>query len=133
TSDMYGGSYRLFSKIHEKMGIKFHLVDMGKADAILPLINEKTKLFWVETPTNPMMNIADISALSAIAKRHKLLLCVDNTFATPFLQNPIEMGADIVVHSATKYLGGHSDVIMGALMTNDKNLRDQLYFIQKSA
>ncbi|WP_207491880.1 cystathionine gamma-synthase [Aridibaculum aurantiacum] len=131
-SDMYGGTYRLFTKVFEKFGIKFHYVDMGNAENIRPLINENTKLIWTETPTNPLMNITDIAALSAIAKEHKLLLVVDNTFATPYLQNPLDLGADIVMHSATKYLGGHSDVIHGCLIMNDDNLKDQLYFIQKS-
>ncbi|MDB5197566.1 MAG: cystathionine gamma-lyase [Flaviaesturariibacter sp.] len=131
-NDMYGGTYRLFTKIFEKFGIKFHYVNMQEADNIRPLINANTKLIWTETPTNPLMNITDIAALAAIAKEHKILLCVDNTFASPYLQNPLDLGADIVMHSATKYLGGHSDVIQGALMMNDASLREQLYFIQKS-
>jgi cystathionine beta-lyase/cystathionine gamma-synthase len=131
-NDMYGGSYRLFSKIFEKFGIKFHYVNMQKADNIRQYINENTKLIWTETPTNPLMNITDIAAVSAIAKEHKLILCVDNTFASPYLQNPLDLGADIVMHSATKYLGGHSDVIQGCLVMNDESLREQLYFIQKS-
>lgn len=133
SSDMYGGTYRLFSKVFEKFGIRFHYVDMQNAENIRPLINDKTKLIWTETPTNPLMFIADINAIAKIAKEHQLILCVDNTFASPYLQNPLDMGADIVMHSSTKYLGGHSDVIQGALMTNDKNLYDQLYFIQKSS
>ncbi|HEX8355842.1 MAG TPA: cystathionine gamma-synthase [Segetibacter sp.] len=132
SNDMYGGSYRLFSKIFEKFGIRFHYVNMQDADNIKQYINEKTKLFWVETPTNPLMNITDIAAVAAIAKQHHALLCVDNTFASPYLQNPLDLGADIVMHSATKYLGGHSDVIHGCLMLNDQKLRDELYFIQKS-
>ncbi len=131
-NDMYGGTYRLFSKVFERAGIKFHYIDMTDAENIKPYINENTKLIWVETPTNPLMNITDIKAVSTIAKAHKVLLCVDNTFATPYLQNPLDLGADIVMHSATKYLGGHSDVIHGCLMLNDEALRDQLYFIQKS-
>ena len=131
-NDMYGGTYRLFSKVFAKFGIKFHYVDMGTADNIRQYINANTKLIWTETPTNPLMNITDISALSAIAKEHKILLVVDNTFATPYLQNPLDLGADIVMHSATKYLGGHSDVIHGCLMLNDAGLREQLFFIQKS-
>jgi cystathionine beta-lyase/cystathionine gamma-synthase len=131
-ADMYGGTYRLFSKVFEKFGIKFHYVDMQNADNIIPFINPNTKLIWTETPTNPLMNITDISALSAIAKQHEVLLCVDNTFASPYLQTPLDLGADIVMHSATKYLGGHSDVIHGCLMLNDQELRDKLYFIQKS-
>lgn len=131
-SDMYGGTYRLFSKIFEKFGIKFHYVNMQDANNILPFVNANTKLIWTETPTNPLMNITDIEAMSVIAKQHKILLCVDNTFASPYLQNPLDFGADIVLHSATKYLGGHSDVIQGCLIMNDDTLRDQLYFIQKS-
>ena len=131
-NDMYGGTYRLFSKVFAKFGIKFHYVDMGTADNIRQYINTKTKLIWTETPTNPLMNITDIAALSGIAKEHKILLVVDNTFATPYLQNPLDLGADIVMHSATKYLGGHSDVIHGCLMLNDAGLREQLFFIQKS-
>jgi cystathionine beta-lyase/cystathionine gamma-synthase len=131
-NDMYGGTYRLFTKIYEKFGIKFHYVNMQDAENIRPFINEKTQLVWVETPTNPLMNITDIAAVAAISKAHNLVLCVDNTFASPYLQNPLDLGADIVMHSATKYLGGHSDVIQGCLVINDKDLRDQLYFIQKS-
>ncbi len=131
-ADMYGGTYRLFSKVFAKFGIRFHYVDMHNADNIRPFINDHTKLIWTETPTNPLMNITDIAALSAIARERNILLCVDNTFASPYLQNPLDLGADIVMHSATKYLGGHSDVIHGCLMLNDQNLRDQLYFIQKS-
>lgn len=131
-NDMYGGTYRLFSKVFEKFGIKFHYVNMQDANNIKQYINANTKLIWTETPTNPLMNIADIAAIAAIAKQHNLILCVDNTFATPYLQNPLDLGADIVMHSATKYLSGHSDVIQGCLVMNDVNLRDQLYFIQKS-
>lgn len=131
-NDMYGGTYRLFSKIYEKFGIVFHYVDMSSMSNISAKINNNTKLIWAETPTNPLMNIADIQAIAALAKEHQLLLCVDNTFASPALQNPLTLGADIVMHSATKYLGGHSDVIQGALIINDKALRDELYFIQKS-
>ena len=131
-NDMYGGTYRLFTKIYEKFGIKFHYVNMQDAENIRDYINEKTQLIWVETPTNPLMNITDIAAVASISKAHNLVLCVDNTFASPYLQNPLDLGADIVMHSATKYLGGHSDVIQGCLVVNDKNLRDQLYFIQKS-
>jgi len=131
-SDMYGGSYRLFSKVWQRYGIKFNYVDTTNTDNIQAAINEHTKLIWVETPTNPLMNITDIEAVATIAKAAGALLCVDNTFASPYLQNPLNLGADIVMHSATKYLGGHSDVIQGALMMNDENLREQLYFIQKS-
>lgn len=133
TSDLYGGSYRLFTKIFEGMGIKFHFINMQDAQNIGQYINEKTKMIWVETPTNPMMNIIDIKEVSKIAKKHKVLLAVDNTFATPFLQQPLEMGADMVMHSATKYLGGHSDVIMGGLVVNDRELAEQLCFIQKAS
>jgi len=131
-SDMYGGTYRLFTKVFEKFGIRFHYVDMHKADNIVSYINDKTKLVWTETPTNPLMNITDIEAIAAITKPRNILLCVDNTFATPYLQNPLDLGADIVMHSVTKYLGGHSDVIQGCLVMNDTKLRDELYFIQKS-
>jgi len=130
--DMYGGTYRLFTKIFQPIGIKFHFVNMGNPENIRPLINDKTKLVWTETPTNPLMSISDISAIASICKAHKLILTVDNTFATPWLQNPLDLGADIVLHSATKYLGGHSDVIQGCLMLNDDSLRERLYFIQKS-
>ena len=130
--DMYGGTYRLFTKIFQPIGIKFHFVNMGNPENIRPLINDKTKLVWTETPTNPLMSISDISAIASICKKHKLILTVDNTFATPWLQNPLDLGADIVLHSATKYLGGHSDVIQGCLMLNDDSLRERLYFIQKS-
>ncbi|HEV7330305.1 MAG TPA: cystathionine gamma-synthase [Flavisolibacter sp.] len=131
-NDMYGGTYRLFTKVFEKFGIKFHYVNMQDAQNIRQYINEKTRLVWAETPTNPLMNICDIEALAAICKEKGLLLCVDNTFASPYLQTPLNLGADIVMHSATKYLGGHSDVIQGALMMNSQELKDQLYFIQKS-
>ncbi len=131
-NDMYGGTYRLFTKVFEKFGIKFHYVNMQQAENIRPFINANTKLIWTETPTNPLMSITDIAAVAAIAKEHKVLLCVDNTFASPYLQSPLDLGADIVMHSATKYLGGHSDVIQGCLVMNDAALRDQLYFIQKS-
>jgi len=132
TNDLYGGSYRIFTKIFENYGIKFHFVGMENAGNIEQFISEKTKLIWVETPTNPMMNIIDIEAVSAVAKKYQILLAVDNTFATPYLQNPLDLGAGIVMHSATKYLGGHSDVVMGALVVNDKALADKLYFIQNS-
>jgi cystathionine beta-lyase/cystathionine gamma-synthase len=131
-ADMYGGTYRLFTKIFEKFGIKFHYVDMREVANIEKAITANTKLIWTETPTNPLMNITDVAAVAALAKKHNILLCVDNTFASPYLQNPIDLGADIVMHSSTKYLGGHSDVIQGALMMNDAELRDKLYFIQKS-
>jgi len=131
-NDMYGGTYRLFTKVFEKFGIKFHYVNMQDVANVRQYINSNTKLIWAETPTNPLMNICDIAGLASIAKEHNVLLCVDNTFASPYLQTPLDLGADIVMHSATKYLGGHSDVIQGALMMNSQELRDQLYFIQKS-
>src|SRR5204862_819566 len=131
-NDMYGGTYRLFTKVFEKFGIKFVYVDTTNADNIKNAVTANTKLIWIETPTNPLMNITDITAVASIAKSKNILLAVDNTFASPALQNPLDMGADIVMHSATKYLGGHSDVIQGSLMMNDKDLRDKLYFIQKS-
>lgn len=133
TNDLYGGSYRLFTNIFEGLGIKFQFVGMQDAAEIEKHINANTKLIWVETPTNPMMNIIDIEAVSEIAKKHDLLLAVDNTFATPYLQQPLELGADIIMHSATKYLGGHSDVVMGGLVVKDKELADKLYFIQKAS
>ena len=131
-NDMYGGTYRLFTKVFERFGIVFHYVNQQEVENIRKVITDKTKLIWVETPTNPLMNIADIQAITMLAKEKKIITCVDNTFASPYLQNPLDLGADIVMHSATKYLGGHSDVIQGALMMKDQWLRDQLYFIQKS-
>jgi cystathionine beta-lyase/cystathionine gamma-synthase len=131
-NDMYGGTYRLFTKVFEKFGIKFKYVDTTNANNIQAAVTANTKLIWIETPTNPLMNITDITAVASIAKSAGALLCVDNTFASPYLQNPLDMGADIIMHSSTKYLGGHSDVIQGALMMNDAALREQLYFIQKS-
>ncbi len=133
TNDLYGGSYRLFTKIFEGLGLKFHFIGMQDASKIEAHINEKTKLIWVETPTNPMMNIIDITACAKLAKKHKVLLAVDNTFATPYLQLPLDLGADIVMHSATKYLGGHSDVVMGSLVVKYKELADRLYFIQNAS
>ncbi|MES2890572.1 MAG: cystathionine gamma-synthase [Bacteroidota bacterium] len=131
-NDMYGGTYRLFSKVFEKFGIKFTYIDTTDVANVANAISPATKLVWIETPTNPLMNITDIEGVAAITKKAGVLLCVDNTFASPYLQNPLDLGADIVMHSATKYLGGHSDVIQGCLMLNDQALRDQLYFIQKS-
>lgn len=133
TNDLYGGSYRLFTKIFEGFGIKFHFVGMENTDEIETYINEKTKLIWVETPTNPMMNIIDIKTMAKISKKHNLLMAVDNTFASPYLQQPLNLGADIVMHSATKYLGGHSDVVLGALVVKDKDLAEKLYFIQNAS
>ena len=133
TNDLYGGSYRLFTKIYKDFGIKFHFVNMENADNIKSYLNENTKLIWVETPTNPMMNIIDIKAIAEISKHRNTMLAVDNTFATPYLQRPLDLGADIVMHSATKYIGGHSDLVMGALIVKDKNLSDRLYFIQNAS
>jgi cystathionine beta-lyase len=133
TNDLYGGSYRLFTSVFQKFGIKFHFIGMHEAAHIEKYVNDNTRLIWVETPTNPMMNIIDIKAISHISQKHKLLLAVDNTFATAYLQRPLELGADIVMHSATKYLGGHSDVVMGSLVVNDKDLADQLYFVQNAS
>ncbi len=130
--DLYGGSYRMFTKIFANYGIKFHFISMADASNIEKYVNEKTKLIWIETPTNPTMQIVDIEACSKIAKKYNLLLAVDNTFASPYLQNPLLLGADIVMHSVTKYLGGHSDVVMGALIMNDDKLHERLYFILNS-
>ena len=131
-NDMYGGTYRLFTKVFEKFGIKFIYVDTTNVSNISKAISGNTKLVWLETPTNPLMNITDIAAVAALTKPKNILLAVDNTFATPFLQKPIDLGADIVMHSVTKYLSGHSDVIQGSLMMNSPELREKLYFIQKS-
>ena len=131
-NDMYGGTYRLFTKVFERFGIVFKYVDTTNASNIESAVTNKTKLVWIETPTNPLMNITDIAAVAAITKSKNILLAVDNTFASPALQNPLDLGADFIMHSATKYLGGHSDVIQGALMMNDAELRERLYFIQKS-
>ncbi len=133
TNDLYGGSYRLFTQIYAKFGIKFHFIGMENADRIEDFVNENTKLIWVETPTNPMLNVIDIKKAASIANKHNILLGVDNTFATPYLQQPLNLGADIVMHSATKYLGGHSDIVMGALVVKDKDLADKLYFIQNAS
>lgn len=133
TNDLYGGTYRLFTKIFEPLGIKFHFIGMADAAKVEEFVNENTKLIWVETPTNPMMNIIDIKAMARIAKRNSALLVVDNTFATPYLQQPLNLGADIVMHSATKYLGGHSDVVVGLLAVKDKKLAETLHFIQNSS
>lgn len=133
TSDLYGGTFRLFKTIFEKYGITFHFVEMTDSKAVSALVNENTKIIWVETPTNPMMSIIDIVAMSEVAKQANALLCVDNTFATPYLQNPLDLGADIVMHSVTKYLGGHSDVVMGALVTNDDAVAKEMYRIQNSS
>jgi cystathionine beta-lyase/cystathionine gamma-synthase len=132
TDDLYGGTYRMFTKVFAHYGIVFHFIDMHDLELVEKTVNSKTKMLWLETPTNPMMKIIDIEKLVAIGKKHSLITMVDNTFASPYLQNPLDMGADIVMHSATKYLGGHSDVVMGALMTNDDALYEQLAFIANS-
>jgi len=132
SNDLYGGSYRMFKRVFEKYGIKFHFIDLANASNIEGYMNSKTKLIWLETPSNPLMNVIDIKACVDIAKKQHVLVAVDNTFASPYLQNPLDMGADIVMHSVTKYLGGHSDVIMGALITNDEKLHQDLAFIHNS-
>jgi cystathionine gamma-lyase/cystathionine beta-lyase len=131
-NDLYGGSYRIFTKIFANYGIKFHFLELSNPDNMLPYINANTKQIWIETPTNPTMQIIDIEACAKIAKAHQLLLTVDNTFASPYLQNPLDLGADIVMHSVTKYIAGHSDVVMGALVVNDENLYKKLWFIYNS-
>lgn len=133
TNDLYGGTYRLMRRIWEGYGLKFRFVDMGNVENILPHITAATKMIWVETPTNPLIRIIDIKACAEIAHKANALLAVDNTFASPYLQNPLDLGADIVMHSATKYIGGHSDVVHGCVITNDKTLADQLYFLQNAA
>jgi cystathionine beta-lyase len=133
TNDLYGGTYRLFTQIFESFGIKFVFLGMQNATHIEASLTPKTKLIWVETPTNPMMNIIDVKTVATIAKKHGILLAVDNTFATPYLQRPLDLGADIVMHSATKYIGGHSDLVLGALVVKDKKLADRLYFIQNAS
>ena len=133
TNDLYGGTFRLFTKIFEKYGVKFHFTSLHNTTYLESLINENTKVVWAETPTNPMINVFDIEALSNISKSNNLILVVDNTFASPYLQNPLNFGADIVMHSATKYLAGHSDVVLGALMLNDEEIAEKLYFIQNSS
>ncbi len=131
-NDLYGGTYRIFTKVFEKYGIKFHFTDFSNPNNIESLVNDNTRLIWLETPTNPMMNIIDIKMVSGIAKKKGLLLAVDNTFATPYLQTPLDLGADIVMHSVTKYLAGHSDVVMGAIVVNDEKLKQDLAFLQNS-
>jgi cystathionine beta-lyase len=133
TDDLYGGSYRLFTKIFEDFGIRFHFVNMSNVDNVEAAINKNTRMVWVETPTNPMMNVIDIKAVSVLCKSNDVLLAVDNTFASPYIQQPLNLGADIVMHSATKYLAGHSDVILGSLVTNDKSLAERLGFIQNAS
>ena len=133
TNDLYGGSYRLFDKVFKKFGLKFIFSDLQNTEKIEDLISDRTKMIWVETPTNPMMNLIDINSISRLCKKNEILLAVDNTFATPYLQKPLDLGADIVMHSATKYLAGHSDVILGALIVKDDILAEQLYFLQNSS
>lgn len=133
TNDLYGGSYRLFTKIFEKYDLKFHFVNMEDPKYVEAKINSKTKLIWAETPTNPMMNVVDIRSMSQLSKQNKILLCVDNTFATPYIQRPLDLGADIVMHSATKYIAGHSDVVIGAIVVNDSILHEKLSFIQNAS
>ncbi len=132
TNDLYGGTYRLFTQVYERFGIKFKFVPMSDATTIADHITEKTKMIWVETPTNPMMNIIDIAAVAKLSTGYKIILAVDNTFASPYLQNPLDLGADIVMHSVTKYLGGHSDVVMGALVVNEDELAQKFFFIQNA-
>lgn len=132
TNDLYGGTYRIFTKIFEQYGIRFHFVDMGEPQQVERLLNNKTRLLWLETPTNPLLKVIDIAVMSGLAKKVGALLCVDNTFASPYLQNPMDLGADIVMHSVTKYINGHSDVVMGALLCNDDGLHERLSFIQNS-
>jgi cystathionine beta-lyase/cystathionine gamma-synthase len=132
TNDLYGGTYRQFVKVYEKYGLKFHFTPMGNAADVAALVNANTKMIWVETPTNPMLNVIDIEAVAEVAKKAGALLVVDNTFATPYLQQPLALGADIALHSATKYLGGHSDVVLGALVVKDKELAEKLYFLQNA-
>ena len=131
-NDLYGGTYRMFTKVFANYGIKFHFIDLSNPQNIIPYITDHTKLLWVETPTNPTMQIVDIASCSAIAKAHHITFAVDNTFASPYLQNPLDLGADIVMHSVTKYLGGHSDVVMGALLTSNDALYERLAFIHNS-
>ena len=132
SNDLYGGSYRLFTKVFTDFGLKFHFVEMDDVTKVESLINANTKMIWIETPTNPMMNIIDIKAISNLAKQYNILSAVDNTFSSPYLQNPLDLGADVVVHSITKFIAGHSDVVMGAIVLNDDKLANKLYFIQNS-
>jgi cystathionine beta-lyase/cystathionine gamma-synthase len=133
TNDLYGGSYRLMTKIYEKYGIQTHFVAMGDPEQVREKINPRTKLFWIETPTNPMLQVIDLTTIIGLAQENQIMTCVDNTFASPYLQNPLDFGASIVLHSATKYLGGHSDLVLGALVVNDEKLAEQLHFIQNAA
>jgi cystathionine beta-lyase len=132
TNDLYGGTYRIFTKVYQKYDIKFHFTDFNNLDSIKRLISPSTRLIWIETPTNPLLNIIDIEAVSKLAHEHGIQVCVDNTFATPYLQNPLDLGADIVVHSVTKYLGGHSDTVMGAIVTNNTDIFNETKFLQNA-
>lgn len=132
TDHLYGGSHRMFTQIYQEKGLKFHFADISNTEHVRSLINERTKLIWIESPTNPLLTVVDIKEIALEAKQHKILLAVDSTFATPYLQQPLDMGADIVMHSATKYIGGHSDLVMGALIVKDKGLAERLYFLQKA-
>jgi cystathionine beta-lyase len=132
TNDLYGGTYRIFTKVFENFGIKFHFVPMNEPEAVKAKMNSHTKMLWLETPTNPMMNLIDIQEIAVLAKNHQAMVVVDNTFATPYLQNPLDLGADIVVHSITKYLAGHSDTIMGCTIVKDERLDERLGFLQNS-
>ena len=132
SNDLYGGTYRLFKRVYEKFGIKFHFIDLTDIANALPLVNANTRLMWIETPSNPLMRIIDITACTTLCKKHNMISVVDNTFASPYLQNPLDLGADIVMHSVTKYLGGHSDVVMGALALNDEKLYTDLHFLMNS-
>jgi cystathionine beta-lyase len=133
TNDLYGGSYRIITKIYERFGLKGHFVPMYDAAQVEQYLTKNTKLLWIETPTNPMLNIVDIEAICKLAKSKGILTCVDNTFASPYLQNPLDLGADLVVHSATKYLGGHSDTVLGAVVAKEQELADRLHFIQNAS
>ena len=133
TNDLYGGSYRLMTKIYARYGIKSHFIGMDNAKELEKAINKKTKLIWIETPTNPMLNIIDIKKICKVAQKHKIRVCVDNTFASPYLQQPLDLGADLILHSATKYLGGHSDVVLGAIVVKDKKMAEEFHFIQNAS
>ena len=133
TNDLYGGSYRLMVLVYERYGIKAHFMDLSDTKKLEKKINKNTKLIWIETPTNPMLNIIDVKAICEVAQKHKIWTCVDNTFASPYLQTPLDLGADIVLHSATKYLGGHSDVVLGALVVKDEKIAEELYFLQNAS
>jgi cystathionine gamma-lyase len=133
TNDLYGGTYRIFTKVFKPFGLSFRFIDMSQPSLVEEVISEKTKLIWIETPTNPLLNIIDIKAICEIAKKKGVKVCVDNTFATPYLQRPLDLGADLVLHSVTKYLGGHSDVVMGAVITSDEGLAEKIAFIQNAS